>query len=74
MNLRTVKAYLFKEDFDHLWAYNGSKWVSGFIDQWTRDVMRHRSLPELKEFALMIRRHQGLILNYFHAKKIQPPP
>ena len=39
MNLRTVKAYLFKEDFDHLWAYNGSKWVSGFIDQWIRCII-----------------------------------
>ena len=69
MNLRTVKAYLFKEDFDHLWTYNCPKWANRFIDQWTRDVMRHRSLPELKKFALMIRRHQCLILNYFHAKK-----
>ena len=31
--------------------------------------MRHRSLPELKKFALIIRRHQDLILNYFYAKK-----
>ena len=31
--------------------------------------MRHRSLPELKKFAKMIRSHQELILNYFRAKK-----
>lgn len=69
INLRTVKAYLFKEDFDHLWTYNHPNWAGRFIDQWTRDVMRHRSLPELKKFALSIREHKELILNYFRAKK-----
>ncbi len=69
MNLRTVKAYLFKEDFDHLWTYKCPSWASSFIDQWTKDVMRHRSLPELKKFARTIRKHKPLILNYFHAKK-----
>ena len=69
MNLRTVKAYLFKEDFDHLWTYRSVAWATKFIDQWTKDVMRHRSLPELKKFARMIRTHKELILNYFRAKK-----
>ena len=69
MNLRVVKAYLFKEDFDHLWTYNHPNWAGRFIDQWTRDVMRHRSLPELKKFARSIRKHKELILNYFRAKK-----
>lgn len=69
MNLRTVKVYLFKEDFDHLWTYKCPGWASTFIDQWTRDVMRHRSLPELKKFARTIREHKELILNYFRAKK-----
>ncbi len=69
MNLRTVKAYLFKEDFDHLWTYKCPTWAGLFIDEWTRDVMRYRSLPELKKFARTIRKHKPLILNYFHAKK-----
>ena len=69
MNLRTVKAYLFKEDFDHLWTYNSVTWANKFINAWTKDVMRHRSLPELKKIARMIRSHQELILNYFRAKK-----
>lgn len=69
MNLRTVKAYLLKEDFDHLWSYKHPTWAGKFIDQWTRDVMRHRSLPELKKFARTIREHKELILNYFRAKK-----
>jgi transposase len=69
MNLRTVKAYLFKEDFDHLWTLKCPVWAGYFIDDWTRDVMRHRSLPELKKFARTIRDHKALILNYFRAKK-----
>ncbi len=69
LNLRTIKAYLFKEDFDHLWTYNSVTWANKFINAWTKDVMRHRSLPELKKFARMIRSHQELILNYFRAKK-----
>jgi len=39
------------------------------MNEWTRDVMRHRSLPELKKFAKMVRKHQKLILNYFRAKR-----
>ncbi len=58
MNLRTVKAYLFKKDFDYLWTYKNPAWASTFINQWTRDVMRHRSLPELKKFAQTIREHK----------------
>ncbi|MES0447319.1 MAG: ISL3 family transposase [Desulfobacterales bacterium] len=69
INLRTIKAYLFKEDFDHLWTYNHPNWAGRFIDQWTQDVMRYRSLPELKTFARTIREHKELILNYFRAKK-----
>jgi len=69
MNLRVVKAHLFKEDFDHLWTYSHPDWARRFIDQWTRDVMRHRNLPEVKKFARTIRKHEELILNYFRAKK-----
>ncbi len=68
MNLTTVKAYLFKESFDHLWSYKSPAWAAKFIKRWCRDVMRHRSLPELKKFVKTIRSHESLILNYFRAK------
>ncbi|PIE58026.1 MAG: hypothetical protein CSA33_05045 [Desulfobulbus propionicus] len=48
MNLRTRKAYLFKEDFDHLWRYTFLGWASIFIDQWTPDVVKHGRLPEFQ--------------------------
>ena len=69
MNLTTIKAYLFKEEFDHLWSYTSPTWAQRFLDQWCTDVMRHRSLPDLKKFAQSMRRHRGLIINYFHARK-----
>lgn len=40
-----------------------------FIDQWTKDVMHHRSIPKLKKFLRTIRKHKSLILSYFYAKK-----
>lgn len=69
INLTTVKAYLFKEAFDHLWSYTSPTWAGKFLDGWCRDVMRHRSLPNLKKVAKTLRAHRELILNYFHAKQ-----
>jgi len=48
LNLRVVKAYLFKEDFDHLWTYNHPNWAGRFIDQWTSDVMHIEAFRSLK--------------------------
>ncbi len=68
INLTTVKAYLFKEAFDHLWSYKSPTWAAKFLDKWCCDVMRHRSLPALKKTARTLRSHRDLILNYFRAK------
>ena len=67
-NLRSVRAYLLKEDFHQLWAYVSSVWAGKFIDHWTGCVMRSRLEPMKKE-ARSMRRHKDLILNYFRAKK-----
>jgi len=68
-NLATVKAYLLKEGFDRFWSYTSPTWAGKFLDQWCRDVMRHRSLPHMKKFVGTIRAHRELILNYFKAKQ-----
>ena len=68
LNLKTVKAYLFKESFDTLWSYTHPTWAAKFLDQWCTDVMCHRSLPRLKKVARTLRAHKDLILNYFRAK------
>ena len=34
-NLKTIRAYLLKEDFNGLWTYVYSAWAGKFIDRWT---------------------------------------
>jgi transposase len=66
-NLQSVRAYLLKEEFHLLWSYVSPDWAGKFIDRWTTKVMRSKIEP-LKKEALTIRRHKGLILNWFKAK------
>jgi len=66
-NLRSVKAYLLKEEFQRLWDYVSPTWAGKFLDQWCRGVMRTRIEP-MKKFARSIRGHRELILNWFRAK------
>jgi transposase len=67
-NLRSVRAYLLKEDFNGLWEYVSPAWAGKFIDRWCTRVMRSRIEP-LKKEAKTIRKHKELILNWFKAKK-----
>ena len=68
LNLRVVRAYLMKEDFDAFWAYNRPAWAGRFLDAWCTRAMRSRIEP-MKKVAKMLRNHRDLILNYFRAKK-----
>jgi transposase len=68
MNLRSVRAYLLKESFQHLWAFMLPMRAGQFLDQWCRDAMRSRIEP-IKKMARQFRVHRRLILNYFHARK-----
>ena len=67
-NLRSIRAYLLKEDFQQLWDYVSPVWAGKFIDRWVKGVMLSKIEPMKKE-ARTIRKHKGLILNYFKAKK-----
>ena len=67
-NLKSVRAYLLKEQFQQLWDYDSPTWASKFLDQWCRDVMRSRIEP-MKKFARTVRTHRELLLNYFRARK-----
>lgn len=66
-NLRTVRAYLLKEEFQQLWEYTSVGWASRFIDAWTKAAMLSKIDP-IKKQAKSIRRHKALILNWFRAK------
>lgn len=67
-NLKSMRAYLLKEEFQALWDYVSPAWAGKFIDYWTTRVMRSQIEP-LKKEARTIRRHKDLILNWFRAKK-----
>lgn len=66
-NLRTVRAYLLREEFQRLWEYQSAWWAGKFLDEWTGRVMRSRLEP-MKKIARSIRTHRGLILNWFRAR------
>jgi transposase len=68
MNLRTVRAYLLKEDFQHFWEYTSPAWAGKFLRRWCFRTM-HSKIDPMKDIAHMLRRHQPLILNWFRAKK-----
>lgn len=67
-NLKTVRAYLLKEDFQQFWDYQSPTWAGKFLDQWSSQVMRSRIEP-MKKFARTLRSHRELLLNYFRARK-----
>jgi transposase len=66
-NLRTVRAYLLREEFQRLWEYKSAAWAGKFLDEWTSRVMRSRLEP-MKKIARTIRVHRPLILNWFRAR------
>ena len=66
-NLRTVRAYLLREEFQRVWEYKSAWWAGRFLDEWTGRVMRSRLEP-MKKIARSIRAHRPLILNWFHAR------
>ena len=68
-NLKTVRAYLLKEDFQQFWEYDSPTWAGKFLDHWCRETMRSRIEP-MKKIVRMLRSHRELILNYFKARKV----
>lgn len=67
-NLRTVRAYLLKEEFDVFWQYLSPYWAEKFLDKWMKQVMQSKIEP-LKKVVRTLRRHKPLILNWFKAKR-----
>lgn len=67
-NLRTVRAYLLKEEFQLFWEYSSPWWAGRFLDSWCEKTMRSRIEP-MKRVARMVRSHRELIVNWFRARK-----
>lgn len=66
-NLKTVRAYLLKESFQHFWDYRSTGWAIAFLDRWCAQTMRSRIEP-MKKVAKTLRAHRRLLLNWFRAK------
>jgi len=66
-NLKSVRGYLLKEDFQRFWEYISPYWAGRFLDEWCARTMRSRLKP-MKKVAKMLRNHGKLLLNWFRAK------
>ena len=63
-NLRVVRAYLMKEDFERFWEYLSAYWSGRFLDAWCVRAMRSKIEP-MKKFVKMLRKHRELLMNWF---------
>ena len=66
-NLRSVRAYLLKEDLQFFWEYVSPYWAGKFLDRWCTRTMRSKLEP-MKKMARTLRTHRPLLLNWFRAK------
>ena len=66
-NLRTVRSYLLREDFQRFWTYQYAGWARRFLREWCTRTMRSKIEP-MKKVARMLRSHEELILNWFKAR------
>jgi transposase len=66
-NLKSVRSYLQREDFQRFWDYTSPGWAVKFLDQWCTRTMRSKIEP-MKKVARSLRKHRHLILNWFRAK------
>jgi len=66
-NLKTFRAYLLKENFQHFWDYGSPGWAIKFLDRWCKRTMRSRIEP-MKKMAQQLRNHRELLRNWFKAR------
>jgi transposase len=66
-NLRSVRAYLLREEFQRFWDYLRPGWAGRFLDDWCRRAMRSKLEP-IKKVVGTLRAHRALLLNWFKAK------
>lgn len=66
-NLKSIRAYLLKEDFQRFWGYVHPGWAGIFLDEWCTRTMRSRLKP-MKKVAKMLRAHRPLLLNWSQAR------
>jgi len=66
-NLKSVRSYLLREDFQRFWEYVSPHWAGKFLDEWCTRTLRSRIEP-MKKVVYSLREHRDLILNWFRAR------
>jgi len=66
-NLKSVRSYLLREDFQRFWEYASPGWAGRFLDQWCTRTLRSRIEP-MQKIVYSLREHRDLILNWFRAR------
>ena len=66
-NLRSVKAYLMREDFNRFWDYTSATWAGKFLRDWCQRANRSKIEP-MKKLAATLKKHEALLLNWFESK------
>ena len=66
-NLKSVRAYLLKQNFQSFWDYTSPAWAEKFLDKWCTKTMLSKIEP-MKKIAKTIRKHKPLIMNWYKAK------
>ena len=67
-NLKAIRSYLLKEDFQFFWDYVSPHWAGIFLDRWCRRAIKSRIKP-MQKVARMLSSHRELLLNWFRARK-----
>lgn len=65
-NLKSVKAYLMREDFQRFWMYSSEAWAAKFLEQWCMRAKQSRIGP-MQDAARTLLKHKALILSWFSA-------
>lgn len=66
-NLRSVRAYLLREEFQRFWEQRDPASAEQFLKSWCTRALRSRLAP-YKKVVGMLRSHQELLLNWFKAE------
>ena len=66
-NLKSVRAYLLREEFQRFWEYQSPAWAGKFLREWCTKALRSRIEP-LEKVARTLQSHEELLLNWVRAK------
>ena len=66
-NLRSVKAYLMREDFNRFWMYTSPTWASKFLHDWCVRASGSKIEP-MQKLAKTLLKHEPLLLNWFESQ------